>query len=125
MTVLGAAGLLVAAAATGGLDTIAGFARAALVGGGVLGVAALLFGEAGAGRTTANARAAGHLLVRGPFRTHFWLGGVLLAGLVPVAVAALAPAAPAALLAAGLLAAAGALWYEFGFVAAGQAVPIS
>ena len=125
MTVLGAAGLLVAAAATGGLDTIAGFARAALVGGGVLGVAALLSGEAGAGRTTANARAAGHLLVRGPFRTHFWLGGVLLAGLVPVAVAAPAPTAPAALLVAGLAAAAGALWYEFGFVAAGQAVPIS
>jgi hypothetical protein len=50
---------------------------------------------------------------------------VIAAGFVPVAVALAAPVAGPVLVGAGVVAAAGLLWYELGFIAAGQAVPIS
>ena len=132
-TILGAAvlipALIVLDAAAGLIDV----AAAALVTGGGLNLAALLGGEALAVHPTANGRAAAHLLVRGPFAGAFWVGGVLLGSGVPIvagalwlglAAAATAAAAPILVLAA-VAAAAGLLWYELGFITAGQAVPIS
>jgi Fe-S-cluster-containing dehydrogenase component/formate-dependent nitrite reductase membrane component NrfD len=124
-TILGAASLLGIAVLTGAPDAIIEVGRLALVAGAIVNVTALVLGEAGASHSTTNARAAAHLLVRGPYRTNFWLGGVLAAGLVPLAIGLAAPLAGPLLVAAGVVAAAGLLWYELGFIAAGQAVPIS
>ncbi len=123
--ILGATAVLAAGAVLGAPDDVVAIARAALLAGALVNVAALVLGEALAEHPTTNARAAAHLLVRGPYRGGFWLGGVVLAGLLPLGVAALVPASAAVLAAAGLAAAAGLLWYELGFIAAGQAVPIS
>ncbi len=124
-TILGAACLLAIGVMSGAPASIVEVGRMALVAGALVNVAALVLGEAVASHPTTNARAAAHLLVRGPYRTNFWLGGVVAAGAVPVAVALVAPVAGPVLVGAGLVAAAGLLWYELGFIAAGQAVPIS
>jgi len=124
-TILGAASLLAVGVATGAPASIVEVGRLALIAGAIVNVAALVLGEAVASHPTTNARAAAHLLVRGPYRTNFWLGGVVAAGVVPVLIALLAPAAGPLLALAGAAAAAGLLWYELGFIAAGQAVPIS
>jgi formate-dependent nitrite reductase membrane component NrfD len=124
-TILGAASLLGIAVLTGAPAEIVEVGRLALVAGAIVNVTALVLGEAGASHATTNARAAAHLLVRGPYRTNFWLGGVIAAGLVPLAIGLTAPLAGPLLPAAGVVAAAGLLWYELGFIAAGQAVPIS
>ena len=124
-TILGAAALLVTSAALGGPDDIVAFGRIALLGGALVNGVALVLGEALAEHTTTNARAAAHLLVRGPFRGQFWIGGVALGGLIPVVAAFIVPATVGALAVVGLVAAGGLLWYELGFIAAGQAVPIS
>lgn len=128
-TLLGATALAAIAVITGTSQDLVVLTRMAFAGGAIANLVALLLGEACAEHPTTNGRAAAHLLVRGPYRGNFWLGGVVLAGLVPLAAAVVAPvAAPAAagtLAAAGLTAAAGLLWYELGFIAAGQAVPIS
>lgn len=131
-TILGAAALIPALLFLGAPAALVDVAAAALFGGGGLNLVALLVGEAFANHPTANARAAAHLLVRGPFAAAFWIGGVLLGSGLPLVVGgawlvltvAGATAAPM-LLAAGLTAAAGLLWYELGFITAGQAVPIS
>ncbi|MEO8461914.1 MAG: NrfD/PsrC family molybdoenzyme membrane anchor subunit, partial [Chloroflexota bacterium] len=131
-TVLGAAMLMPALALLGAPDSLIAVAAAALLGGGLLNLASLVFGEAFASHPTANGRAAAHLLTRGPFAGSFWIGGVMLGSLVPAVLGGmwlgLASAGPAALpflVGGGLVAAAGLLWYELGFIAAGQAVPIS
>jgi formate-dependent nitrite reductase membrane component NrfD len=124
-TILGATSLLVGAAVLGASDDVVAFGRAALLAGSLVNGVALVLGEAMADHGTTNGRAAAHLLVRGPYRSQFWIGGLALASLVPVVVALIAPASAGALALAGLLAAAGLLWYELGFIAAGQAVPIS
>ena len=124
-TILGAASLLAVGVATGAPASIVEVGRLALIAGAIVNVAALVLGEAVASHPTTNARAAAHLLVRGPYRTNFWLGGVVAAGVVPLLIALLAPAAGPLLALAGAAAAAGLLWYELGFIAAGQAVPIS
>jgi hypothetical protein len=109
----------------GASDDVVAFGRAALLAGSLVNGVALVLGEAMADHGTTNGRAAAHLLVRGPYRSQFWIGGLALASLVPVVVALIAPADVGALALAGLLAAAGLLWYELGFIAAGQAVPTS
>jgi Fe-S-cluster-containing dehydrogenase component len=131
-TILGAATVMPALAVLGAPDALVAVTAGALLAGGTLNLAALVLGEAGANHPTANGRAAAHLLVRGPFAGAFWLGGVALGGILPIAAAgawlalpALGAAAVPVLVAAGALAAAGLLWYELGFIAAGQAVPIS
>jgi Fe-S-cluster-containing dehydrogenase component/formate-dependent nitrite reductase membrane component NrfD len=131
-TILGSATVLPALAILGAPDALVTVAAGALLAGGALNVAALVLGEALASHPTANGRAAAHLLTRGPFATAFWGGGVILGGLLPVVVAAIWLAAPALgaaalpmLVAGGVGAAVGLLWYELGFIAAGQAVPIS
>ncbi len=124
-TILGAASLLAVGVVTDAPASIVDVGRLALIAGAIVNVAALVLGEAVASHPTTNARAAAHLLVRGPYRTNFWLGGVLAAGAVPLVVALAAPAAGPLLVAAGVVAATGLLWYELGFIAAGQAVPIS
>jgi Fe-S-cluster-containing dehydrogenase component/formate-dependent nitrite reductase membrane component NrfD len=124
-TILGAASLLAIGVLTGAPSSIVEVGRLALAAGAGVNLAALVLGEALAEHPTTNGRAAAHLLVRGPYRTNFWLGGVLGAGIVPLTVALAAPVAGPLLVAAGLAAAAGLLWYELGFIAAGQAVPIS
>lgn len=122
-TILGSAGLL-AIGALADAPSILDLGRATLAVGAAVDAAALVLGEAILEPPSTNARAAAYLLVRGPYRLHFWLGGVTAAGVVPIAVALLAPAS-GPLVAAGVVAAAGLLWYELGFIAAGQAVPIS
>jgi len=124
-TILGAAALLVIAVVFGVTGELADLARLALAIGAALNLGALVFGEAVAHHPTANARAAAHLLTRGPWRFGFWLGGVGLAGVVPLLAVVLFPGLVSLLAAAGIAAAAGLLWYEQGFIAAGQAVPIS
>jgi Fe-S-cluster-containing dehydrogenase component/formate-dependent nitrite reductase membrane component NrfD len=124
-TILGAASLLAIGVLTGAPASIIDLGRLALAAGAAVNVAALVLGEAVVSHPTTNARAAAHLLVRGPYRTNFWLGGVAAAGVIPLAVALAAPVAGPLLVSAGIAAAAGLLWYELGFIAAGQAVPIS
>jgi Fe-S-cluster-containing dehydrogenase component/formate-dependent nitrite reductase membrane component NrfD len=131
-TILGAAALIPALLVLDAPDELVDLAAATLLAGGALNLAALLAGEAFASHPTANARAAAHLLVRGPFAGAFWIGGVTLGGIVPLLVGgawlgvSVAGAAAAPILAAAALAtAAGLLWYELGFITAGQAVPIS
>ena len=131
-TILGAAALLPALVILGAPDSLVAVAAGALLLGGGLNLAALVLGEALAVHPTANGRAAAHLLTAGPFARSFWIGGVALGGVVPVLAvigllvlsAAGAPAG-AVLAIAGGAAAVGLLWYELGFIAAGQAVPIS
>jgi formate-dependent nitrite reductase membrane component NrfD len=123
-TIMGAAIVLSVAVVTGTEGSLIDVARAALAGGALLNVVALLLGEAFARHATTNARAAADLLVRGPWWHAFWLGGLALAGLVPL-IAAAAPIETTLVAEAGLAAAIGLLWYELGFVQAGQAVPIS
>ncbi|MEK6721097.1 MAG: 4Fe-4S dicluster domain-containing protein [Chloroflexota bacterium] len=131
-TILGAAALLLIVAAVGGPPALVAVGAGALLVGGAINLAALVVGEAVARHPTANGRAAAHLLVRGPFAGSFWGGGVFLGGALPVAAVGLwlalgtvGVAAVPLLVVAGLAAAAGLLWYELGFIAAGQAVPIS
>jgi Fe-S-cluster-containing dehydrogenase component/formate-dependent nitrite reductase membrane component NrfD len=124
-TILGAASLLAIGLLTGAPAAIVELGRLALAAGAAVNVAALVLGEATVEHPTPNARAAAHLLVRGPYRTNFWLGGVVAAGVVPLTVALAVPVAGPLLGAAAIVAAAGLLWYELGFIAAGQAVPIS
>jgi Fe-S-cluster-containing dehydrogenase component/formate-dependent nitrite reductase membrane component NrfD len=124
-TILGAASLLAVAVLTGAPAAMVEVGRLALGAGAVVNIVALVLGEVIVKHPTTNARAAAHLLVRGPYLTNFWLGGVVAAGAVPLAVALAAPAGGVLLVAAGIVAAAGLLWYELGFIAAGQAVPIS
>ncbi|MEW5991839.1 MAG: 4Fe-4S dicluster domain-containing protein [Chloroflexota bacterium] len=131
-TILGAASVIPALLVLDAPAALVDVAAAALLAGGGLNLAALLAGEAFADHPTANARAAAQLLVRGPFAGAFWLGGVTLGGILPVlagiawlAAAAAGAAAAPILLATGLAAALGLLWYELGFITAGQAVPIS
>ena len=131
-TILGAAALIPALLALDAPAALVDVAAAALLGGGALNLVALLAGEAFAEHPTANARAAAQLLVRGPFGGAFWIGGVTLGGILPLVVggawvglAMTGAAGGPILLGAGLAAAAGLLWYELGFITAGQAVPIS
>jgi Fe-S-cluster-containing dehydrogenase component/formate-dependent nitrite reductase membrane component NrfD len=124
-TILGAGSLLAIGVLTGAPASIVEVGRLALAAGALVNVVALVLGEAIAKHPTTNGRAAAHLLVRGPYRTNFWLGGVICAGAVPLVVALAAPIAGPLLVGAGAVAAAGLLWYELGFIAAGQAVPIS
>ena len=131
-TLLGAATVLPALAVLGAPDALVAFAAGTMLVGGVLNLGALVLGEALAKHPTANGRAAAHLLVRGPFAGAFWVGGVVLGGITPVGavvlwvgLSALGVAALPVLVVAGASAAAGLLWYELGFIAAGQAVPIS
>jgi len=124
-TILGAGSLLAIGVVTGAPASIVEVGRLALAAGALVNVVALVLGEAIAKHPTTNGRAAAHLLVRGPYRTNFWLGGVICAGAVPLVIALAAPIAGPLLVGAGAVAAAGLLWYELGFIAAGQAVPIS
>jgi formate-dependent nitrite reductase membrane component NrfD len=131
-TILGAAALIPALLVLDAPAALVDVAAAALFGGGALNLVALVAGEAFADHPTANARAAAHLLVRGPFGGAFWVGGVTLGGILPivaggawVGLAVAGTAAAPLLVAAGTAAALGLLWYELGFITAGQAVPIS
>jgi len=130
-TILGAGALLPAFVVLGAPAGLVNLAAAALAAGGALNLVALLL-EAFADHPTANGRAATALLVRGPFAGPFWIGGVVLGGGLPLVVggawlglAVAGTAAAPMLVATGVVAAAGLLWYELGFITAGQAVPIS
>jgi hypothetical protein len=69
---------------------------------------------------TDNARYAARLITHGPYRMPFWLGAVIVGGLLPALLLALdAPGI------AGLFALAGLLIYEWCFIMAGQSVPNS
>ncbi len=130
LVLLAQAGLLGGVALVGvgtllGSDAFLGPGRIAMLIGGGGHLVALVAGEVLVRHPTPNARAAAHLLVRGPYRWAFWLGGVVGGGVLPMAAAVGLGGAPVLLAAAGLVAAAAVLWYEHGFVAAGQAVPIS
>ncbi len=122
---LGGVALLVVDIPFDGPGALLEFGRMAIVVGGGVHFVVLLLGEILASHQTPNARAAAHLLVRGPYRWSFWLGGVVGGGLLPVVAGLALGDQPSALLAIGVVAALGLLWYEHGFVAAGQAVPIS
>jgi Fe-S-cluster-containing dehydrogenase component/formate-dependent nitrite reductase membrane component NrfD len=123
-TILGSASVLAVGAVLETDAALIEFARIALVVGGLANAGALVLGEALVSHPTTNGRAAAHLLVRGPWWWGFWVGGVLLAGVLPV-VAGVANPSIGAVAATAIVAAMGLLWYETAFVAAGQAVPIS
>jgi hypothetical protein len=77
-------------------------------------------GEFAMPHATDNARYAARLITHGPYRRPFWLGAVLVGGLLPALLLALG--APEI---AGLLALAGLLIFEWCFIMAGQSVPNS
>jgi formate-dependent nitrite reductase membrane component NrfD len=77
-------------------------------------------GEFAMPHATDNARYAARLITRGPYRLPFWWGAVIVGGLLPAVL--LAVDAPRA---AGLLALAGLLIFEWCFIMAGQSVPNS
>lgn len=131
-TILGAATVMPPLFLIEGYSPLLEVAAAALLAGGALNLVALVVGEVLTDHPTANGRAAAHLLTRGPFAGSFWLGGVALGGALPVGavaawagLAAVGVAALPLVVVAGVVAAIGLLWYELGFIAAGQAVPIS
>jgi formate-dependent nitrite reductase membrane component NrfD len=81
-----------------------------------------ILGDFGPRRASAGARAAARMITRGRYAGHYWsslTGGILL----PLATALLAPGSPYALAAAGALALAGLLLYEWAFIFAPQRVP--
>ena len=127
-TILGAASLLALASSPAPRRRSSRSGRIALFAGALVNLFMLIVGEALAEHPTTNGRAAAHLLVRGPFRRNFWIGGVIAGGRRARAwsrlVAAGAPRRRARRRRV-VVAAAGLLWYELGFIAAGQAVPIS
>ena len=70
-----------------------------------------------------------HAMTRGAYARQFWVGGVLVGLLIPIAVAtsllATGTSSSALLAGAGLLAIIGMYAYEHSFVRAGQSVPLS
>jgi formate-dependent nitrite reductase membrane component NrfD len=80
----------------------------------------IVMGEFAMPHATDNARYAARLITHGPYRRPFWLGAVLVGGLLPALLLALG--APEI---AGLLALAGLLIFEWCFIMAGQSVPNS
>jgi formate-dependent nitrite reductase membrane component NrfD len=84
--------------------------------------AILLFAELGVGHASVDVRRAARLITRGPWRTEFW-GGVVLLGIVMPLVLVVAVGAGGLL--AALLALAGLWLYEDLWVKAGQSVPLS
>jgi len=84
----------------------------------------LLFaGEFGMPHATETAARAAHEIRKGRYRNHFWLGGVFLGHLLPLALL-LIPWTPAVAL-AGVFAIVGLYFYEYAFVMAPQEVPNS
>lgn len=88
-----------------------------------IGLFLLFAGEFGMPHATETAARAAHEIRRGRYRSHFWLGGVVLGHLIPLALL-LIPWIPAGAL-AGACAIAGLYFYEFAFVMAPQEVPNS
>lgn len=82
-----------------------------------------LVGELGMPHASETAARAAHQIVRGRYRRHFWLGGVLLGHIIPLALL-LVSWVPAAAL-AGVCALVGLYLYEYAFVMAPQEVPNS
>lgn len=84
----------------------------------------MLLGEVAIPHTTDNARYAARLITHGPFRGAFWVGGVLVGGILPMLLLTLASNRLGVGLAA-LCALVGLLLFEWCFVMAGQSVPNS
>ena len=72
-----------------------------------------------------NARYAVRLMTRGPFSLAFWVGAVVVGGLLPLAILFVAPYGAGNSGAASILALLGLLIFEWCFVMAGQSVPNS
>jgi Fe-S-cluster-containing dehydrogenase component/formate-dependent nitrite reductase membrane component NrfD len=90
----------------------------------------ILLGEVVLPHATDNARYGARLMTHGPFARAFWGGGVVLGGIIPLALLLSGPqlfAAPNRSVAgvASVLALAGLLIFEWCFVMAGQSVPNS
>jgi len=85
----------------------------------------MLFGEIAMPHTTDNARYAARLITHGPFASAFWIGAVLLGGLLPVVLLLTVRHNAITAAAASLFALAGLLIFEWCFVMAGQSVPNS
>jgi len=73
---------------------------------------------------TDNAAYAARLITHGPFKTWFWIGSVVLGGILPLFLLWLGDSYPSALVAA-VFALLGLLCFEWCFVMAGQSVPNS
>ena len=80
----------------------------------------IVFGEFGMPHATVNARYAARLITHGQYRLPFWLGAVVVGGVVPGVLLAMGAAGIA-----GLFALAGLLIFEWCFIMAGQSVPNS
>lgn len=122
----GAAVLVLVGLALGSSPVAGGFlARVLLVA--IVAHALLIVSELFVPHTNRHVAAASHVLVAGELRLPFWWLVVGLGVMVALAAAALAIAtgAPAWLVIAAVAALAGLCAYEYGFVAAGQAVPLS
>jgi Fe-S-cluster-containing dehydrogenase component/formate-dependent nitrite reductase membrane component NrfD len=90
--------------------------------------AAIMLGDLLRPHPTLDARRAARTLISGPYRMQFWLGAVVCGFLAPEALTLLflVGAVPPAVVAVGaVLALAGLLAFEDGYVKAGQSVPIS
>jgi hypothetical protein len=85
----------------------------------------ILLGEFAMPHATDNARYAARLITHGSYRLPFWIGAVLMGGVLPALLLVLNSSSAAAAAVSGLLALAGLLVFEWCFIMAGQSVPNS
>ena len=85
----------------------------------------MVMGEVAIPHTTDNARYAARLITHGPFRSAFWIGAVIVGGIVPIVLLLADGSDRVAVEVASVLALAGLLIFEWCFVMAGQSVPNS
>jgi Fe-S-cluster-containing dehydrogenase component/formate-dependent nitrite reductase membrane component NrfD len=85
----------------------------------------ILVGELAIPHGTDNAHYAARLITRGPYRTLFWAGAVVLGGILPALLLLVGASHSIIVGLSGLLALAGLLAFEWCFVMAGQSVPNS
>jgi len=85
----------------------------------------MIMGEVAIPHTTDNARYAARLMTHGPFRGAFWIGSVVVGGIIPILLLLVAGSDRTMIGVASLLVLAGLLIFEWCFVMAGQSVPNS
>jgi Fe-S-cluster-containing dehydrogenase component/formate-dependent nitrite reductase membrane component NrfD len=85
----------------------------------------ILLGEIAMPHATDNAGYAARLITHGPYRTLFWVGAVVLGGIIPALLLLVGASNSIIVGLSGLLALAGLLAFEWCFVMAGQSVPNS
>jgi Fe-S-cluster-containing dehydrogenase component/formate-dependent nitrite reductase membrane component NrfD len=121
---MGAAAVMVVGFAADLNFELRGVARAIFLIGLALSLFVILVGEIAVPHATDVAAKGAHEMIRGRYKHHFWLGGIALGHILPLALLSLDGPAPLSLAAAGC-AMLGLYFYEYAFVMAPQRVPNS